>query len=375
MENKNRKLVLHFDARNTVFLADKCYRLTIEKALNTYLSGLVWGETALTEEEKESLSNEIRLLPDDWSCSEESPCLRSPFPGAKSVYKILEKHLVHIPSDRGKLRERLGHFTQTPEGLIFADLYSNHLNMLVWPKEASVSDVAAERFTVKGEDGVRYHYVLPAFLKLITYLAEQYQGEFMVLIRTYGKDGPYILRAISSFLQGLHPCVRAPLINVPSIDHRPLKLKRVLGAPFYTYTNEDGEVLAQDARTIYQLWNDSSVGIIGVVDDFNFWHEQNYDYSAAKPLWFDPEDMEHQHILFDDNIRFEDDGSNVVNVQELQKDSNLARSLSPEDALSFENIFYVQADLLKIISDTDYFVNQVQNCVKNFNNKFVNPSA
>lgn len=39
-----RKLILHFDARNTVFVADISSRITIEQALNTYLSGIVWGK-------------------------------------------------------------------------------------------------------------------------------------------------------------------------------------------------------------------------------------------------------------------------------------------------------------------------------------------
>lgn len=39
-----RKLILHFDARNTVFVADISSRITIEQALNTYLAGVVWGK-------------------------------------------------------------------------------------------------------------------------------------------------------------------------------------------------------------------------------------------------------------------------------------------------------------------------------------------
>ncbi|XP_018647381.1 RWD domain-containing protein, putative [Schistosoma mansoni] len=43
-EKPRRKLILHFDARNTLFLSDKSYRFTIEEALNNYISGIVWGK-------------------------------------------------------------------------------------------------------------------------------------------------------------------------------------------------------------------------------------------------------------------------------------------------------------------------------------------
>lgn len=43
-EKPRRKLILHFDARNTLFLSDKSYRFTIEEALNSYISGIVWGK-------------------------------------------------------------------------------------------------------------------------------------------------------------------------------------------------------------------------------------------------------------------------------------------------------------------------------------------
>nr|CAX74296.1 hypotheticial protein [Schistosoma japonicum] len=43
-EKPRRKLILHFDARNTLFLSDKSYRFTVEEALNSYITGIVWGK-------------------------------------------------------------------------------------------------------------------------------------------------------------------------------------------------------------------------------------------------------------------------------------------------------------------------------------------
>ncbi len=41
------KLVLHFDARNTIFIGDKRGKISVEEALNTYIAGLVWGKSGL----------------------------------------------------------------------------------------------------------------------------------------------------------------------------------------------------------------------------------------------------------------------------------------------------------------------------------------
>ncbi len=41
-ENK-RKLVLHFDIRNTVLVADSYSNVHVEQALNSFLTGVTWG--------------------------------------------------------------------------------------------------------------------------------------------------------------------------------------------------------------------------------------------------------------------------------------------------------------------------------------------
>ena len=40
---KDRKLVLHFDIRNTLIVADSVTSITVEQALNAYLTGVLWG--------------------------------------------------------------------------------------------------------------------------------------------------------------------------------------------------------------------------------------------------------------------------------------------------------------------------------------------
>lgn len=45
--HSDKKLVLHFDARNTIFVADHFSRISVEQALNTYIAGVVWGKLVL----------------------------------------------------------------------------------------------------------------------------------------------------------------------------------------------------------------------------------------------------------------------------------------------------------------------------------------
>lgn len=40
----NPKLVLHFDIRNTMIVADTVTSITVEQALNAYLTGVLWGQ-------------------------------------------------------------------------------------------------------------------------------------------------------------------------------------------------------------------------------------------------------------------------------------------------------------------------------------------
>ena len=42
---KNCKLILHFDVRNTILVADSVTDDNIEEALNSYFTGVTWGKT------------------------------------------------------------------------------------------------------------------------------------------------------------------------------------------------------------------------------------------------------------------------------------------------------------------------------------------
>lgn len=280
------------------------------------------------------------------------------------MYKLMERDIVRVPSDRAELRQKLGDFTQTEKGKNFLSYFTHHLALLKWP-----NDQEDPVLTVRGLDGCRYHYLLPSFLRLIAHLHDT-GADFCVIIRTFGKDAPHILRAIKRFLDGDHPDF--PEVRDVPVREEVEKLVRIReGGYRYHFTQPDGtsgELRSQ--RDIYARWNAAS-GVMGVVDDFVHWQENNYHFSAAKPLWFDPTDEDNQHIMFDDNIRV-DDEDNILNLCKLcpptkmhSGESKAEHALTPSEARRFEDVFFVQADLLQSTSNSNYFIDQTNRCVDN----------
>ena len=94
-EDKKR-LVLHFDVRNTVLVHDSVTNIDVEQSLNSFLTGVVWG----TETDSGA-----------WEWRSSHPSLQPPSSDCITYYKYMEKQLVKKPSDRAMLRRVTGDFT------------------------------------------------------------------------------------------------------------------------------------------------------------------------------------------------------------------------------------------------------------------------
>ncbi|TPP62162.1 hypothetical protein FGIG_01157 [Fasciola gigantica] len=473
--SRKRRLILHFDARNTLFVADMRFRLPIEEALNSYITGLIWGIEDVESHEKnennsiqnglEKTSHTIPTEPcrpnkqqileeidrnkdvnrtdggspvrltgtldsfhdDDvghqhnhlqngkngclhprnpytgerfqdltkeelhacrhrlnsWKCLPESPCIRQPRPDAVSLYKLLEQQIVRQPADRGRLRKYLGNFTQTPEGQQFLHLFQNHLEKLRWPDVNSTAHDTDEMYiapvsklSVIGLDNQRYHYLMPAFYRLMSWLMHTGR-QFAIVLRTYGQDGSHIVSAIETYLQGHHPTEKPNPSVAESLvlDQAHWRLKRDTKPPQFTLCKCDaqtcdgsGECVSGE-QAIHQTWSNWN-GVVSVQDDFVYWQSNHYDHRAAKPMWFNPKDREVQHVFFDDNIRFDEDKTNGIDLIQLDtKDVNEMNSQSyrptQSEAAQWENVYFVQADLLQIINNPCYFVEKITECEHN----------
>lgn len=102
--------------------------------------------------------------------------------------------------DRVALRLAVGDFVHTELGEPFTNFYTKHLAMLRWQYEG-----ADTRMTLTGQDGKRYHYVLPAVYKVIQHLHDT-DRDFSVVIRTYGLDCENVLHSLNhSFSTKQHP--------------------------------------------------------------------------------------------------------------------------------------------------------------------------
>lgn len=315
----------------------------------------------------------------------------------------MERKIVKKAEDRGRLRQVLGNFTTTSDGEPYRELFERHLAHLAWPKDAAEDP----KLTVHGNDGRVYHYLLPAFLQLIEHMRLSGR-EFCVVVRTFGRDAPHILDAISKFKRGEHPSFPGTRPDLP-IDPNVHRFKRFVDGGFaYSYAQNycqetvpgEDELqtnLLTSEREIYELWNRCE-GVIAVVDDFSYWQRHQYHYTAAKPLWFSQRDRRVQHILFDDNIRVQDD-DNILNLCRLvsveadgrrrtlspriasagslkpARDERLSPrrayvDLEPVLASRYEDVFFVQADLLESTSKHDYFIKKVDLCERNYDSLF-----
>lgn len=335
----------------------------------------------LTKEELHACRHRLN----SWRCLPESPCIRQPRPDAVSLYKLLEQQIVRQPADRGRLRKYLGNFTQTPEGQQFLNLFQNHLEKLRWPDVNGVDHdtdatciAPVSKLSVIGLDNQRYHYLMPAFYRLLSWLMHNGR-EFAVVLRTYGQDGSHIVSAIETYLQGHHPTEKpnpslSPLLV---LDQAHWRLKRDTNQPQFVLCKCDkpmcdgsGECVAGE-RAIHRTWSNWN-GVVSVQDDFVYWQSNHYDHRAAKPMWFNPADREVQHVFFDDNIRFDDDKTNGIDLIQLDTTEEVdggsdfhSHRPSQSEAAQWENVYFVQADLLQIINNPCYFVEKITECEHN----------
>ena len=106
-------------------------------------------------------------------------------------------------------------------------------------------------------------------------------------------------------------------------------------------------------------------GVCGFRDDFEYWQQNDYKHSCAKPLWIDPYDTEHQHIIFDDNYRPYHHDS-IVDVHERGKNGEWT-SLDSTVLHKYDNSCLVQVDLLAAINNENYYIEKIRSCEAKYN--------
>ncbi|XP_071331668.1 uncharacterized protein [Trachinotus anak] len=325
-QDQRKKLVLHVDLNNTILVSDAVTHEATVSALEYFLSTVTWGK--MSKHGK-------------WEWLSDSPSLLPPCQDAVSFY-----------SQFG----RICSFTSTV-GRRFRGVLDEHLNLLRWPE-----GVKGDRdLSIEAEDGQLYHWILPSFFQLLKDLMQEGQ-EFAIIFRTFGADLPRVLRAVHRALnEGAHPLFP---------DLPDLKLS-VNMAPGKIRCSENGIVLSRDKermstqdgeKGLYQFLS-SVQGLGGFQDHFDWWARNTFSIRGGKPLWVDPFDQNVQHIFIDDNIRQNDEDTVVYPKVFLNPQGNETRIACTSELY---DVTLVQTDLLRAISDPNYFTQRIHICQENY---------
>lgn len=345
-----RKLVLHLDVNDTVFIGDSITKqVTPEGALNEYLVNVAWGQVDETGA---------------WKCYSNSLHEKPPDSEWMSYYSYAQAKFRGRPRDQFKAHIR--RFTEEEIGKPFRHFYEQMIEALQFPGDVNLCN-NVELPSFKDKEGVTYHGIVPSFYKLLEYLIES-NRELSIVFRTFGRDGQIVLQAARDFLRGrcdknpqeAHASnfckdpVQSPKIYV-IFSAREIKRSRdqiCLKIP--------GDAAYSNLRDIYAYLSHTT-GIQLITDDYSWWKVQNFSSSAAKPLLIDPCDESVHHIMFDDNFRPWEPEDSIVDVLLAKKGSFYS-----VDPTAFDNICVVKADLYQSICNPNYFIDKIGLCEKNY---------
>ena len=246
---EKRKLVLHFDVRNTVVVGDS--NTNVEQALSSFFTRVTWGKNT----------------PKGWQWVSNKPSLKPPLRGSITYYKHLEKHLVQSRKDRVVFRKATSGFIYQPFAECINQYFQKHLRLLRWPHSK-----ANPKLTITGHAGKLYHYVIPAFFRLLEFLQEK-NRDFAVIMRTYGTGAPNVLAAIEYTTEGNHPSYPK---SIPLHVHlEPGRINRSSGGIVFELPS--GQRYNKESEIATML--NSLAGVWGFVDDFDYWQSQNYHHT------------------------------------------------------------------------------------------------
>ncbi|CAM4782172.1 unnamed protein product [Rotaria magnacalcarata] len=394
-----RKLILHFDNRNTLQVANSVSATTIEQGVNNFLTGVLWG-----------YENDAG----EWSWISKSPTLHKPEHSSRCItyFKYLENQIVREAIDRKDLRAKTGSFVYN-EGTRFRPYYDALIESLRYnilggrererediilniegskkptendsepqpksqPQQQPGNPERKRRLSVlhsdgvpvngfRSENGTLYHYILPSFFQLIQYL-QKTNRDFVIYLRTMGDDSKNFLRNAERILSNEHPSFQfSHSLGVsaePGCIERPKGESIRLRMKFQEAS--DTEIITDEFAIHEKL--ESGSGVYAIKDDFAAWFQTNYHYTTSKPVWFDPDDRNPRshHILFDDNFRVIDPHDSIVDIRIMNREKHQCYSCPFEFYPELENIFAVQANLYSILADSDYYIKTIDECERNF---------
>ncbi|XP_058497792.1 uncharacterized protein si:dkey-32e6.3 [Solea solea] len=322
-----KKLVLHVDLNSTVLVSDAVTGQGTVATLDNFLTTVTWGK--MNKHGK-------------WEWLSDSPSLLPPCKDAVSYYN----QFGHTPG-----------FASAP-GKRFHGVLKEHLDLLRWP-EGTKED---GELCTKGEDGRLYHWIVPSFFQLLKDLAQEGR-DFAVLFRTFGTDLPRVLRAVNRALnEGAHPLFPdLPDLKL-SVNKTPGKIRCSRKGIVLSQGQNRVSTTRDGDRGLYQYLS-AVQGLGGFQDHFDWWMSHGHSTRGGKPLWVDPFDQDVQHIFIDDNLR-QDDEDTIVQPKVFTEPCG--DHTRPGCMSELHDLTLVQNDLLRAISDPNYFTERIHTCLENY---------
>ncbi|DBA04414.1 TPA: hypothetical protein N0F65_010010 [Lagenidium giganteum] len=373
-----RHLLLYFDVNKTVIMHDPVQGKDLRHILNDLLTESCYG----------------RILKDStttaqWQWNGTKPCPHYTPQEGEITYGMFLRHQFPTCADplearQNKNKRKIARQSFTAPGQPGEDLASEHcalLDCLRLPADPSTSGASTEH-----DD--HYHFILPAFLRLIQQLHES-NVHFNLVFRTYGNDLHRIAEEFNAFCEGRHPHVALPEeVRLDGtnggIDRRILFEAGAGGYRFGTFfrdatttalimgTFDQPEGVPNPSlhfyedpkyarthqvrghRTIYsfltQEWRQSQA-TLALRDFYPHWFAHQEDASAGKLLLLDPSETSVVPLFFDDNILPHD--PHIVD----------ARDVNTGEAVPFEvtkDRYLLRVEPLQAVREVDYFLKRLE---------------
>jgi len=107
-------------------------------------------------------------------------------------------------------------------------------------------------------------------------------------------------------------------------------------------------------------------GVLALQDYYDWWSQNNEEFSTGKLLPLDLNNKEVHHVFFDDNIHLDQFHSSEQQLIVDVRNSVTGAFISPLDCV---NVHLVKVEPFHVILNQNYFIEELERCEINFNNK------
>jgi hypothetical protein len=368
-------LILHLDVNKTIVMADAFLKKWCERVCNEILTHKIYGTVKKDEDGKacfECKPDGFRRSRFDQSEEDDNHLNYHEF--VVNFFNSPQYTSREIPK-RAKLERRESKTTFTNPGHPgekFRYLYEKMLGeMLLGDEEREKLEAAG--IPVRGErEGKAYHFIVPAFFKMIIDLTKKGR-KFSIVFRTYGTDLNHVQKELNLFCEGKHPCYRNVRFD-GSGKSRDLRLHDencgkiaydMKPKPKLTWGNfrnaenwgkvaleSKCEPIEGNRQVFDSIKTKAMKGLTtGISDDWRWWHVNNSCAQFGKLFLIEQEDKSCHQMFFDDNVGKGD--LKIVNCRDL-------RTLDPVPYDDAFKVYVECADSYSIILDKMWFVKAIE---------------